>query len=138
MAGGRLMILGDGPDSHEADPIRGVAPRDLTIDLVGKADLLTAFAALRHARLFIGNDTGFSQLAAAAGAPTIALFGPSDDRAWRPWGENVRVVRGARSLAEIRKVDATLSAQIRHMIDLSAESVLAAAETLLEETDGRA
>jgi ADP-heptose:LPS heptosyltransferase len=134
LAGGRLMILGERADLHALEPVRTVAPKDLTIDLVGKTDLLTAFAALKRARLFIGNDNGFSQLAAAAGAPTLALFGPSDDRIWRPWGENVRVVRGARTLEEIRKVDASLSAQIRHMVDLSAESVMAAAEALLEET----
>ncbi|HTX50149.1 MAG TPA: glycosyltransferase family 9 protein [Caulobacteraceae bacterium] len=133
LAGGRLMILGDAGDAHDVEPMRGIAPRDLTIDLVGKADLLTVFSALKSARLFIGNDSGFTQLAAAAGAPTLALFGPSDDRIWRPWGENVRVVRGARTLEEIRKVDSTLSAAIRHMVDLSADSVLSAADALLEE-----
>ena len=138
LAHGRLMLLGDAADAHEIEPLRGVAPRDLTIDLVGKADLLTAFVALKAARLFIGNDNGFTQLAAAAGAPTLALFGPSDDRLWRPWGESVRVVRGARTLEEIRKVDSTLSAAIRHMIDLSADSVLAAADALLEETSASA
>ena len=79
-------------------------------------------------------DCGFTQMAGAAGVPTLALFGPSDDRIWRPWGENVRVVRGARTLEEIRKVDSTLSAAIRHMVDLSADSVLSAADALLEET----
>jgi ADP-heptose:LPS heptosyltransferase len=134
MAGGRLMILGERSDVHEVEPVRGAAPKDLVIDLVGKIDPITAFAALKRARLYIGNDTGFSQLAAAAGVPTLALFGPSDDRIWRPWGEDVRVVRGARTLDEIRRVDSTLSAQVRHMIDLSAESVMSAAEALLEET----
>lgn len=134
LAGGRLMILGEKADLHEVETVRTAAPKDLTIDLVGKTDLLTAYAALKRVRLFIGNDNGFSQLAAAAGAPTLALFGPSDDRIWRPWGENVRVVRGARTLEEIRRVDVSLSAQVRHMIDLSAESVMAAAEALLEET----
>jgi ADP-heptose:LPS heptosyltransferase len=133
MDGARVMILGDRSDSLEVEPMRSSAPKDLIIDLMGKTDLLTSFAALKRARLFIGNDNGFSQLAAAAGVPTIALFGPSDDRIWRPWGEDVRVVRGARSLDELRKVDSTLSAQIRHMIDLSADSVLATAETLLED-----
>ncbi|HVN02637.1 MAG TPA: glycosyltransferase family 9 protein [Caulobacteraceae bacterium] len=137
MAGGRLMLLGERADVHEVESVRSTAPRDLLIDLVGRGDLLTTFAALKHARLFIGNDTGFAQLAAAAGAPTLTLFGPSDDRIWRPWGENVRVVRGARTLEEIRRVDVTLSAQVRHMVDLSAESVLAAAESLLEETAAR-
>jgi ADP-heptose:LPS heptosyltransferase len=133
-AGGRLMIFGQKGDVHEVDSVRSSAPRHMVIDFVGKNDPLLAFAALKRARLYIGNDTGFTQLAAAAGAPTLALFGPSDDRIWRPWGENVRVVRGARTLEEIRRVDSTLSAQVRHMIDLSAESVLSAAENLLEET----
>lgn len=133
-AGGRLMLLGEKRDVHEVEAVKSTAPRDLVIDLVGKGDLLTAYAALRSVRLFIGNDNGFTQLAAAAGAPTLALFGPSDDRIWRPWGEKVRVVRGARTLEELRRVDSTLSAQVRHMIDLSPESVLNAAESLLEET----
>jgi ADP-heptose:LPS heptosyltransferase len=136
-AGGRLMILGDTGDTHEVDPVKSTAPRDLVIDFVGKGELLTVYAALKRVRLFIGNDNGFSQLAAAAGAPTLALFGPSDDRIWRPWGETVRVVRGARTLEELRRVDSTLSAQVRHMIDLSADSVMSAAEALLEETTAR-
>jgi len=138
LAGGRLMIVGDPANSHEAESLRALAPKDLTIDLVGKTDLLTVFAALKHVRLFIGNDSGFTQLAAAAGAPTLALFGPSDDRIWRPWGDNVKVVRGARTLEEIRKVDPTLTAAVRHMIDLSADSVLSGAEALLDETARRA
>ena len=138
LADGRLMILGEKSEAHSLEAVRSVAPRDLTIDLVGKSDLLTAFAALKRARLFIGNDVGFTQLAAAAGAPTLALFGPSDDRIWRPWGEDVRVVRGARTLDEIRKVDPSLTGAVCHMIDLSAESVLSAAEALLEETAERA
>ena len=138
LAGARVMIVAEKADAHEVEPLRGVAPKDLVIDLVGKEDLLTVFAALKRVRLFIGNDTGYAQLAAAAGAPTLALFGPSDDRIWGPWGESVRVVRGARTLDEIRRVDPTLSAQVRHMIDLSADSVLAAAEALLEETTASA
>ena len=137
LAGGRLMILGEKSEMHEVEPVRGGASRDSTIDLVGKIDLLTAAAVLRRARLFLGSDNVFSQLAAAAGVPTLALFGPSDDRIWRPWGHDVRVVRGARSLEEIRRIDPALSAQVRHMVDLSAESVLAAAETLLEEIGAR-
>jgi len=135
LSDGRLMILGDARDAHAAEALRSVPARGQCIDLVGKESPLVAFAALKRARLYIGNDTGFTQLAAAAGAPTLALFGPSDDRIWRPWGEKVRVVRGARTLEEIRKVDPTLSAAVRHMVDLSAESVLSAAEALLEETE---
>jgi len=39
--------------------------------------------------LYIGNDTGMTHLAAAAGAPTVALFGPTDPRRYAPYGETV-------------------------------------------------
>ncbi len=53
---------------------------------------------LATAALFIGNDSGVSHLAAAAGAPVVALFGPTDPATWAPLG-NVRVLRqcGARA-----------------------------------------
>jgi len=42
-------------------------------------------ALLQQARLFIGPDTSTTHLAAAAGCPTVALFGPTDPRLWGPW-----------------------------------------------------
>lgn len=50
-------------------------------------------ALLRHAALFVGNDSGVSHLAAAWGAPVLALFGPTDPSLWAPVGRKVRVVR---------------------------------------------
>ncbi len=40
---------------------------------------------LKGARLYVGPDTSTTHLAAAAGCPTIALFGPMDPRVWGPW-----------------------------------------------------
>ena len=48
---------------------------------------------LRGARLYIGNDSGPMHLAAAVGTPTIAVWGSSDSRRWRPWGVEHRVVQ---------------------------------------------
>jgi len=45
------------------------------------------------ASLFVGNDSGVSHLAAAAGAPGIVLFGPTDPARWRPPGQSVTVLR---------------------------------------------
>ncbi len=42
-----------------------------------------------RARLYIGNDTGLSHLAAAAGASTAAIFGPSDPRRYAPFAPHV-------------------------------------------------
>ncbi len=50
---------------------------------------------LSGARLYIGNDSGITHLAAAVGTPTLALFGPSDPTIWCPAGDHVRWSRFA-------------------------------------------
>lgn len=50
---------------------------------------------LAGARLFIGNDSGITHLAAAVGTPTLALFGPTDPAIWCPAGDHVRWMRFA-------------------------------------------
>lgn len=55
---------------------------------------------LAGARLFIGNDCGIAHLAAAAGTPVVAVFGPTDPAMWAPRGERVRIVAG-----DLEKID---------------------------------
>jgi len=38
-----------------------------------------------RARVFVGNDSGIAHIAAAAGAPTVVIFGSSNRGHWRPW-----------------------------------------------------
>jgi heptosyltransferase III len=42
-------------------------------------------AVIRAARVYIGPDTSVTHLAAATGAMTVALYGPTDPRRWGPW-----------------------------------------------------
>ncbi len=63
---------------------------------------------LAGARLYIGNDSGISHLAAAAGAPVLALFGPTNPAVWAPRGRSVRIVASRdpdRSMAGISVVE---------------------------------
>jgi heptosyltransferase-2 len=39
---------------------------------------------LERAEVLLANDGGVAHLAAAVGTPVVAVFGPSNDRAWRP------------------------------------------------------
>lgn len=134
LAGGRLMILG-GPDDRVAGAaVRSAVPKGRLIDLVGKIDLLTAHAVLKHARLYIGGDSGLMHVAAAAGTPTLGLFGPSNEALYAPWGPDARVVRGPRSFDDIRLRDPHLNHAVCHMMDLSVVRVVAAAKDLLAET----
>jgi heptosyltransferase III len=42
-------------------------------------------AAISAARVYVGPDTAITHLAAATGAQTVALYGPTDPRIWGPW-----------------------------------------------------
>jgi heptosyltransferase III len=80
------VVLG-GPGSHEramAEPLLVALPD--AVDLVGRVSLAEAAAVLQRAALFIGNDSGLMHLSAAAGAPTIGLFGPTDANTYWPAG----------------------------------------------------
>jgi heptosyltransferase III len=61
---------------------------------------------IRGARLYIGNDSGITHLAAAAGAATVALFGcAASARRWGPRGDNVTiVVSGGLERLEVERV----------------------------------
>ncbi len=60
--------------------------------LVDDNKLITVAAMLRQCHLYIGNDSGMTHLAGAAGSAAIALFGPTDPSLWRPQGRNVLVI----------------------------------------------
>ena len=131
---GRLLILGGPDDRRAAEPLRRSLPRERWIDLTGQSDLLVAYACLKRARLFVGNDSGLMHMAAAAGAPTVGLFGPSDERLYGPWGEHTRVARGPRSFEQIKAKDPDLNQPVCHMFDLRVETVLEQAKAVFEQS----
>lgn len=56
------------------------------LPVVGPTPTLGALVALLgQARVFVGNDSGVMHLATAARVPVVAIFGPSNDRAWGPY-----------------------------------------------------
>jgi hypothetical protein len=66
-------------------------PEGMDTELM-EPDLYRLACRLAESRLYIGNDSGITHLAAAAGAPVIALFGPSDPAVWAPRGHCVKVI----------------------------------------------
>ncbi|HET6897513.1 MAG TPA: glycosyltransferase family 9 protein, partial [Vicinamibacteria bacterium] len=90
LAAGQRFLLLEGPaDGDSAAPASGlpgaVRARDLPPRVLG--------AVLARAGLYVGNDSGVSHLAAAWGAPVLALFGPTDPAQWAPVGPRVTVLR---------------------------------------------
>jgi ADP-heptose:LPS heptosyltransferase len=83
-----------GPGEAEramAAPLLAALPD--AIDLAGCLTLPEAAACLARAALYIGNDSGLMHLAAAAGAPTLGLFGPTPVAEYAPVGRRAATAR---------------------------------------------
>lgn len=65
--------------------------------------LIQVASLLERCRCYIGNDSGITHLAAAAGVPTVALFGPTDPEIWGPRGERVAILRKALECSPCRR-----------------------------------
>jgi lipopolysaccharide heptosyltransferase III len=95
LSGSPVAVLAAPHEYELAAPVLGALPPERRINLVGRADLLTAAAVLRRCAMFIGNDTGLMHIAAASGTPTLGLFGPSPVAQYAPWGRRTAWVRSA-------------------------------------------
>ncbi|WP_149535581.1 glycosyltransferase family 9 protein [Siccirubricoccus phaeus] len=88
------VIIGAAAEAPLAATIRQAAPG--AIDLTGRTSFAAIGALARRAEFAVGNDTGPSHLIAAAGCPTLTLFGPDSDPALcAPRGRAVAVLRHA-------------------------------------------
>lgn len=76
-------------------------PSKSRFDLIAKTDPGTAAAALSLCSFYIGNDSGLMHCAAAAGIPTLGLFGPSYPHLYRPWGEDCDFISTPESFDEL-------------------------------------
>lgn len=100
-----LLAAGPGEDKQFPALIAAVPPDRLKL-MTDQPDLLVVAACLQRCRLYIGNDSGLTHLSAAAGVPTMALFGPTNPGHFGPWGEKGRVVEapemdGVRAMANL-------------------------------------
>lgn len=80
-----------GPADHAIiERLRGEIKKNLV--LVEQLPLPGLAAVIKRCNFFIGNDSGITHLAAAAGTDTIAIFGPTDPVLWGPRGERVKIL----------------------------------------------
>jgi ADP-heptose:LPS heptosyltransferase len=76
---------------------------------VTKVELAEVAALARLSRGFVGNDSGVSHLAAAAGATGLAIFGPTDPERWRPLGRTTVIRRQPLNAITTDEVAAAMS-----------------------------
>lgn len=134
LSGGRIVAFGEPSDREAMMSAVFPVPRKRIIQRPYGQGLLADYAWLKRCRLYLGGDNVWTHLAAAAGVPTVALYGPSDEKVVAPFGDHVRVVRGPRDYETLRAADPEFSQQISHMVDLPVDWVLTAARGRLIKT----
>jgi ADP-heptose:LPS heptosyltransferase len=89
--GARAAVFAGPGDAERALAAPVLAALPGAIDLVGALSLPEAAACLRRCALFVGNDSGLMHIAAAAGAPTLGLFGRSRADEYAPAGPHTAI-----------------------------------------------
>jgi heptosyltransferase-3 len=78
----------EGPADHDATE-EVAACLSWKLPVLRGVSVRTVGAALAASDLAVVNDTGVMHVAGAVGVPTVALFGPTPARQWKPPGEHV-------------------------------------------------
>ena len=80
-----LGALGAWPSQAQV-PVPPLKAR--VIDLTGRTTVGALVGLIARMAVFVSNDSGAMHVAAAAGRPVVAVFGPTDERRTRPLGDH--------------------------------------------------
>lgn len=120
MAGWGLLIVGGPEDGERARQASALWPGP-TVDATGRATPRVSAAALTHARIFVGHDSGPLHLAASVGVPCVGLFGDNNlPCKWHPPGDQHRSLHrmdGVRaiSIADVEQAVSDIAQRLQPM-----------------------
>ena len=122
----RIILTGA---ASEALRIAGIAPT--CRNLAGQTDLAQLTEVYRRCAVVITNDSGPMHLAAAAGTPVVAIFGPTDPALTGPYGKQHRVLRAGIACSPCLSPRCRHTPRMECMTLVTVEQVLAAVRPLL-------
>ena len=88
-----VFLVGSKDDAAISAGVQAAASSEL-IDLTAQTTLEEAVGTLSAVDVVISNDAGLAHVSAAAGTPTIIVFGPTDPTTTRPFSNNAYVIQG--------------------------------------------
>ncbi|WP_226449764.1 putative lipopolysaccharide heptosyltransferase III [Ferribacterium limneticum] len=136
---GHAIILTAAPSPDEKrmlDSIQGRLTKP-AFCLSGQLSLKELAALTRVATLFVGVDSAPMHIAAAVGTPTVALFGPSGDKQWGPWGVPCRIVSSTRHQCRPCGIDGCGGGKLSECLtSLSVDEVFQAVQDVLSQCGG--
>lgn len=131
-----LLVGGTGDDADLVEKAM-TAP---AVNLSGRTSLPELADVIRSTDLYIGTDSGVMHVAAAVRVPVLAIFGPSNHKAWAPWspGGQVVVLRSSPECSPCMYLEHSIGVRegcaartCMHMV--STEMVLDAARKMLND-----
>jgi hypothetical protein len=102
-----LVFFGAADDVVRAQFAAAIPP-GVAWQAIDRRPLREVLALLSLCRLFVGNDSGLSHLAAQV-TPVLAIFGPTAPEAWKPIGQRVSVLGARNGILEVLAVDRVYS-----------------------------
>jgi len=134
-SGRARAVLTGGGEEKERKRIEAIlkACRNRPVNLAGKLTLKQLAALSHRSRVFLGVDTAPMHIAAAVGTPVVALFGPSGEFNWGPWGEGHRVIKKDWECRPCGKDGCGGSKRSRCLDEISEEEVLREVFEILEK-----
>jgi predicted lipopolysaccharide heptosyltransferase III len=85
-----LLLGGPGEEEKIGRVVKLCGSPPVVVQNVSVADMVWV---IREAKLFVGNDSGPTHIAAALQVPIVVLFGSSDSQVWFPWKSPYQIVQ---------------------------------------------
>ncbi len=106
-AQGWQPVVTCGPAADELKRARNIMSlvRHPCLSRLGDMSLRHLAAFMRQARFFFGMDSAPSHMASAVGLPAIILFGPSQVKRWRPFGDEHAILHRECPCIAVRGVE---------------------------------
>ena len=130
------VVLTSGPDPKELAFAARVKEHVTTapLDLTGRLTLAELAALIGGSRVFFGVDSLPMHMAAAVNTSAVALFGPSGEHMWGPWGHRHRVVAKDWPCRPCGRDGCDGSKISRCLVEIESAEVIAAIGDVLKNT----
>lgn len=131
---GAQVMVTCSPDPKEVELAKAVLDLCATrpAQRLGAMNLGQLAALIQCADLFLGVDSAPMHMAAAVGTPVVAVFGPSCDTVWSPWGKNNCVIRRPCACLDQKRNVCSLEKGVNCLNSIPVEEVFKAAAEILE------
>ena len=99
-----VVLLGSEDEGVYCEKLKKSLQNINVYNCAGMLKILEIYELFKFCKLFIGNDSGLTHLAAVSDIENLALFGPSKNEIYRPWGKNSHFIRTPETYSQLVEI----------------------------------